>query len=232
MAGNDYISGGDGSDYLSGGAGNDLMIGGAGADIVLGGLGDDNYYQITPDDLILEYDGEGNDRIFTEVDYTLRAGSYVETLSTTSNAGTAALNLTGNELTNIIVGNAGVNRLDGGAGSDTIYGGAGLDYFYFSSALGANNVDSIADFASVDDILMIDSRVFTGGGLTGGFIDASAFLSGAGATAATTAAHRFIHDSTTGDLYYDADGAGGAAAVKFANLGAGAQLQNYDLFVI
>ncbi|HEV7234295.1 MAG TPA: hypothetical protein VGN36_08610, partial [Sphingorhabdus sp.] len=194
--------------------------------------GDDNYYQITPDDIIIEYDGQGNDRIFTDVDYTLRSGSYVETLSTTSNAGTAALNLTGNELANIIIGNAGVNLLDGGAGSDTIYGGGGLDYFYFSSALGASNVDTLGDFSSVDDILMIDSRVFTGGGLAAGFVDASAFLSAAGATAATTAAHRFIYNSTTGDLYYDADGAGGAAAVKFANLGAGAQLENYDLFVI
>jgi Ca2+-binding RTX toxin-like protein len=231
LGGSDYMSGGDGADYLSGGAGDDLMIGGAGADIVLGGLGDDSYYQITPDDLIVEYDGQGNDRIYTEVDYTLRAGSYIETLGTTINTGTDAINLTGNELANVIVGNAGVNRLDGAGGADTIYGGAGLDYFYFSSTLGASNVDVVGDFASVDDLLMIDRRVFSNT-LPIGFLDASAFLSGAGATAATTAAHRFVHDSTTGDLYYDADGAGGQAAVRFANIGAGTAIQSYDFFVI
>lgn len=232
FGGNDYISGGDGADYLSGGDGNDLMVGGAGEDTVLGGLGDDSYYQITSDDLIVEYDGQGNDRIFTEVDYVLRAGSYIETLGTTSNAGTANINLTGNELANVIVGNAGTNQLDGGAGSDTLYGGAALDYFYFSSTLGAGNVDTLGDFVSVDDILMVDQRVFTGGGLVAGSLDVAAFLSGAGETAATTSAHRFIHNSTTGDLYYDADGVGGAAAVRFANIGAGTSIQHYDFFVI
>jgi serralysin len=231
LGGSDYMSGGDGADYLSGGAGDDLMIGGAGADIVLGGLGDDSYYQITPDDLIVEYDGQGNDRIYTEVDYTLRAGSYIETLGTTANVGTAAINLTGNELVNIVIGNDGVNRIDGGAGSDSLYGGAGTDYFYFSSTLGASNVDVVGDFASVDDLLMIDRRVFSNG-LATGFADASAFLSGAGATSATTAAQRFIHDSTTGDLYFDIDGVGGQAAVRFANIGAGTAIQSYDFFVI
>ncbi|HEV7232751.1 MAG TPA: calcium-binding protein, partial [Sphingorhabdus sp.] len=68
--------------------------------------------------------------------------------------------------------------------------------------------------------------------LSTGFADASAFLSGAGATAATTAAHRFIHDSTTGDLYFDIDGVGGQAAVRFGNIGAGTSIQHYDFFVI
>lgn len=232
LGGDDYISGGEGADYLSGSAGDDTMIGGPGADIVLGGEGNDSYYQITSDDIIVEYDGQGNDRIFTEVDYTLRLGSYMETLSTTNNSGTAAINLTGNELINVVIGNAGVNQIDGGLGADSLYGGAGLDYFFFSSTLGVSNVDALGDFSSVDDILMIDRRVFTGGGLAAGFLDAAAFLSGAGATAGTTAAHRFVHDSTTGDIYFDADGAGGAAAVKFSNIGAGTAIQNYDLYII
>jgi RTX calcium-binding nonapeptide repeat (4 copies)/Metallo-peptidase family M12B Reprolysin-like len=231
LGGNDYISGGDGIDYLSGGSGNDLIYGGAGADTILGGLGDDEYYQISPNDLIVEYANEGNDRIYTDVNYTLRSGSYIETLSTTVNVGTAAINLTGNELINTVIGNAGVNQIDGGAGSDTLYGLGGLDYFYFTSALGATNVDTIGDFASVDDIIMIDRRVFSNS-LATGFIDASAFRSAAGATSATTAAQRFIHNSTTGDLYFDIDGVGGQAAVKFANIGAGTQIFNYDFYMI
>ncbi len=232
LGGDDYVSGGEGADYVSAGEGNDLIFGGAGADTIVGGNGDDSFYEITSDDLIVEYDGQGNDRIYTEVDYTLRAGSYIETLGTTSNMGTANINLTGNELNNVIIGNNGVNQLDGGAGSDTLYGGAGLDYFYFSSTLSAGSVDTLGDFASVDDILMIDRRVFIGGGLAAGFLDASAFLSAAGMTSATSAAHRFVHDSATGDIYFDADGAGGAAAVKFANIGSGTAIQYYDLYVI
>jgi Ca2+-binding RTX toxin-like protein len=37
-------------------------------------------------------------------------------------------------------------------------------------------------------------------------------------TAATTAAHRIIYDKATGTLYYDRDGTGSAAQVRFALL--------------
>jgi Ca2+-binding RTX toxin-like protein len=228
LGGNDYLSGNNGADYLSGGDGNDVFIGGAGVDIMVGGLGDDVFYAEGAD-IIVDYAGAGYDTINVNESYNLAAGSEIERLSTVDNFGLGNFTLVGNELTNLVIGNSGVNWIDGGAGSDTLYGLGGQDYFAFSTALGASNVDVIADFSSVDDLFFLDRRIFTA--MTTGYLDASAFLSGAGATAATTAAQRIIYNSTTGDVYYDADGAGGAAAVKFATIGAGNPAFNTDFYV-
>ena len=59
--------------------------------------------------------GEGTDRVFASVSYTLAAGVSVELLSTNADAGTAAINLTGNALVQAINGNAGANRLTAAA---------------------------------------------------------------------------------------------------------------------
>jgi Ca2+-binding RTX toxin-like protein len=58
----------------------------------------------------------------------------VETLRTTNDAGTGAINLTGNGLNNYVVGNAGVNVLDGKGGVDTMQGLGGNDTYYVESA--------------------------------------------------------------------------------------------------
>jgi serralysin len=226
--GNDYLSGGDGNDYLSASDGNDTLYGGAGVDILLGGIGDDTYYAEGAD-LIIDYAGAGYDVILVNESYNLTAGSAIERLSTIDNVGTGNFSLTGNELVNLVIANNGSNRVNGGAGSDTLYGLGGGDLFDFSTVLGADNVDTIGDFNSVDDLIFLDRRIFTG--MTTGYLDASAFLSGAGATTATTAAQRIIYNSTTGDVYYDADGAGGAAAIKFATIGAGNAAFNTDFYV-
>lgn len=54
-----------------------------------------------------------------------------------------------------------------------------------------------------------------------GTLSASAFHAGAGvaANSAATAAERVLYDTVSGSLYYDPDGVGGAAAIKFAVLG-------------
>jgi Ca2+-binding RTX toxin-like protein len=41
-----------------------------------------------------------------------------------------------------------------------------------------------------------------------------------------------IYDSASGGLYYDGDGAGGAAAVKFAQLAAGLGLSQADFLIV
>ena len=65
--------------------------------------------------------------MFASVSYTLAAGVEVELLTTDCDAGTGAINLTGNELANTIYGNAGDNQLNGGAGADTLVGSGGND---------------------------------------------------------------------------------------------------------
>ncbi len=230
-AGIDYLSGGSEADYLSGGSENDTFFGGSGTDTMIGGAGDDQFYIQAGDasDIVIEYAGEGtNDRILSDISYALAAVSYVETLQTSSNAGVGSINLTGSDRVNTIIGNNGTNIIDGRGGNDILYGLGGTDYFTFSSAPNAaNNIDRIADWDPID-LFFMDDAVFTG--LAPGTLAASGFLSGAGLTSAATAAQRIIHNTTTGDLYYDADGVGGTAAQRFAIVGVGSVIANYDFF--
>ena len=230
--GADYMSGGAENDYLSGGGGADVFFGGAGGDTIVGGAGDDLYYDITAGDIIVDYAGQGDDRILTEVSYGLSQGSEIETLSTTSSVSAFDINLTGNALGNLIVGNNGVNVLDGGLGNDALYGlGGGIDYFTFSTpADTSTNSDVIADWSSAGDIIFLDDAAFTG--MASGFLITAAFLSGAGLTSAATAAQRVIHNTANGDLWWDQDGAGGLASVRLASVGAGAAVFYYDFFGI
>ena len=71
------------------------------------------YYVDNSHDYVYESVGGGNDRVFASVSYRLQAGSEVETLSTTNQGGTGAINLTGNEFANTIYGNNGANVIDG-----------------------------------------------------------------------------------------------------------------------
>jgi Ca2+-binding RTX toxin-like protein len=127
------------------------------------------------------------------------------------------VNATGNELNNLLTGNSAANVLTGGLGNDVLRGGLGNDTFVFDTALSAaTNVDTVGDFASGDH-LQLSAAIFTA--LTpGGALDVAQFFSGAGLTGSTSAAQGagVYYDSTTGSLYYDADGFGGAAGIKFA----------------
>jgi Ca2+-binding RTX toxin-like protein len=120
-----------------------------------------------------------------------------------------------------LTGGAGNDRLSGGNGNDTLTGGAGVDRFIFDTiANAATNMDTIADFLSGTDKLVFDAAAFAG--LTGGNLSTDAFWSGAGVSTAHDATDRFIYNSTSGALYYDADGnAAGSAAVQIALIGTG-----------
>ena len=69
-------------------------------------------------------------------------------------------------------------------------------------------------------------------GATGTTLSADAFWAAAGATAGHDATDRIIYDTTTGALYYDADGSGRGAAVQIAQLKAGQALSANDFLVI
>jgi Ca2+-binding RTX toxin-like protein len=119
-----------------------------------------------------------------------------------------------------INGSGGNDILDGGLGNDILTGGAGFDAFDFTGLLdGSSNVDTILDFSRDDDVIRLDNAVMVGLGLATGALSANAFVSGAGRTTAADASDRIIYNTTTGDLYYDADGIGGVAAVKIAVIG-------------
>lgn len=206
----DFIYGFGGGDTIYGNGGADYIDGGAGADIMYGGLGDDTYVVESSNDRVFESVGQGTDTVRTNLaNYTL--GAEVENLVYT---GTSAFVGTGNALANQIVGAAGADRLNGGAGSDVLTGGAGRDTFDFSNVLNASNVDTITDFNAVDDTIRLKASVFTGLGSAGTTLSAAAFAVGA----ATTTAQKIIYDQGSGSLFYDADGSGAGAAIKFAVL--------------
>jgi Ca2+-binding RTX toxin-like protein len=202
---------------LNGNAGNNVLDGQGGADTMSGGLGDDTYYvDDTGDNVVETSPTGGNDAIFSSVTYNLK-GRLVETLTMT---GTGNISATGNNSINTLVGNSGSNVLDGMGGNDTLTGGSGADIFLFDSALGSTNVDTITDFTLGTDLIELDKSIFTALGADGALAP-GAF--GLGTTAATSA-QRILYDSGTGDIYYDKDGSGSTAAVKFAHVAAGTVL--------
>jgi Ca2+-binding RTX toxin-like protein len=129
--------GGNGNDTLEGRGGNDTLQGGAGFDRMVGGANDDTYYVDSAFDTLVELAAEGNDTVFTGVNYTLAAGVIIETLAAANAASTTAISLTGNEANTQFLGTAGDDTLNGGTGSDTLYGFAGNDYYYVE---GGNDV--------------------------------------------------------------------------------------------
>lgn len=154
-SGDDRISGTDGDDTIYGNAGTDVIDGKAGADAMYGGTGNDVYYVDHPGDKAYEKAGEGDDRIYSSVSYSL-AGQVVENLTLT---GTDSINGAGNSLHNWLTGNSADNVLDGGAlndtlngkgGKDVLIGGAGNDRFVFEDARDARR-DTIVDFEHGSD---------------------------------------------------------------------------------
>lgn len=109
--------------------------------------------------------------------------------------------------------------------------GNSADMFVFNTALGASNIDSIAGFASGTDHIQLALAMFGGIGVTGA-LSVTAFASGAGMTSAANADQHVIYNSTTGSLYYDADGAGGTASVAFATLSGVPAVTNTDFIVV
>jgi Ca2+-binding RTX toxin-like protein len=203
------------------------LHGGGGADALAGFAVNDYYFVVNAGDQVIEAASGGADRVFAGVSYSLTAGQSVEILSTDWHAGTAAIDLGGNELANSIIGNAGANILDGKGGLDTLSGFGGADGFAFTTALGAGNVDRILDFQAGIDKIQLENAIFTG--LAAGALPAGAFVTG---TAAADASDRIIYNNATGALLFDVDGVGGAAAVQFATLQSLPAISAADFVVI
>ena len=126
-------------------------------------------------------------------------------------------------------GGAGNDVLYGGTGNDTLTGGTGADKFVFASVLNSlTNVDTITDFVSGTDKLVLDDSIFAG--LTAGSALTN-FVSGS-SPAATSAAATILYNTSTGALYYDADGNGSGAAVQFATLSGHPTLLATDFIIL
>ena len=160
--------------------------------------------------------------------------------------GAGADTIFGNPVANRLIGNGGADWLSGGGGGDRLFGGpspdtlrggngadwltggAGGDSFVFNTSPSAANIDTITDFNVAADRIRLENSVFAALGAAG-TLTADKFHIGA---AARDASDRIIYNAATGRLYFDADGAGGAAQIQIATLGSGLLLSNADFVVI
>ena len=230
--GNDGVTGQAGNDVLNGKIGNDALDGGAGNDTIDGGEGTDTVvYQFAPTgvDVVL---GEG-ETIGTASD----GYDSIDSLSNLENVIGSDFddNLTGNSSNNSLTGRAGADAIlglagddfiTGGAGSDTISGGEGADQFiYFNASEGG---DTISDFAVGVDKIVVLAAGF-GGELSAGELPQNRFAIGSATIGNQT---RFVFDNTSGELLFDADGAGAADAELIATLDGVSNLSAEDIMLL
>ncbi|WP_127995561.1 beta strand repeat-containing protein [Piscinibacter defluvii] len=202
-------------DTLIGNAGANLLDGGAGADLLVGGAGNDSYVVDGMADVVVEQLNEGTDLVQTALSY--RLPDQVENLTLTGSANVSAI---GNALANVLTGNSGANLLLGGAGTDS---------FRFTAVPGAGRADTIGDFSVVDDRIELENAAFAK--LTSvGTLAAANFRANATGTAVDANDH-VLWNTSTGQLFYDADGSGAGAAVLLATLSGNPGLTAADIFI-
>lgn len=239
-SGNDVIYGRDGDDTITAGANNDMVLGGAGADTMDGGTGTDTlsyYYDtlgatVSLDGSVASAAGAAGDVIAVDTFENV----YGSNVGNDSLTGSAVNNLMRGYIGNdILRGLAGVDRLEGGTGNDALYGGAGNDLLYGGYGddllVGGDGIDNIASEAGFDTIrfnalseigdkmvtfnVLEDQLQLAGsafGGLAASATVATNRLETNTTGLATAAATRFIFETDSSKLWYDADGSGAAAA--------------------
>ncbi|MEA5576630.1 FG-GAP-like repeat-containing protein [Anabaena sp. UHCC 0451] len=259
-AGDDTLFGGDGNDTLVGGIGTDSLVGGAGDDTYIIDSLIDTIVEAAgggTDTVRSSVDFT----LASNLENLILSGTALNGSGNTLNNRIVA-NPAGNNIlrgfggNDTLIGAAGNDSLDGGAGNDTLFGGASDDTLFGASGndllvgglgndlliggLGNdvfrfNNpnegIDTIQNFSSIDDTIEVSDTGF-GGSLVAGVLDASAFVSGAGITTASNAAHRFIYNTSNGALFFDADGNGAGASIQLATLSGTLAINNTDIVII
>jgi Ca2+-binding RTX toxin-like protein len=218
-AGSDTLTDTSGSDTINGFAGDDTINGGrGGTDVVNGGDGRDSLQFMTASTAVIVdfVAGTAGSTSFTGIERVV-TGDFNDRLS--GNA--AAQNLTAR---------AGADTLAGAGGIDTLWGGSGADTFVFREN-GAGNADSIGDWTSGSDKLLLDGTVMAALGASGNFAAGDArFVSNSSGTA-LDASDRIIYETDTRQVWYDADGSGAGARQLIATLQSGATLVATDIVV-
>jgi Ca2+-binding RTX toxin-like protein len=219
-ASNNSLSGREGNDTLFGGAGNDtfIMSMGAGAsygnDWIDGGSGIDT----------LDYGANARSAVGIHLadgtasgGGTFGEGSAVVLNVENANGGNFDDFLYGNSGANFLFGGAGNDTLNGAAGVDRLEGGTGSDQYIFSDPPGNANADTVVGFVSGVDQIVLYNYVFGAVGGSGNFAAGDArFNAGAGFTSGRDASDRVIYNTSTGQLFYDADGNGPGGAQLIA----------------
>lgn len=240
-AGADTLAGGGAADTLVGQGGNDVLNGGAGADSMMGGANSDRYTVDDAGDVVIEDAVTGVDVVSSFVDWTLGENVGQRNLlgSALNGFGNGLANrIAGNAMDNPLIGFSGNDVLLGGDGADTLVGGpekdamtggAGADRFLFNAT--SEGVDRVADFAPGQDVLAMAAANFVG--LPAGALAAAHFVAHAANTATAAAGvPQFIYNIAAGALFFDADGLGGAAALRLAVLTGAPALSAADIVLV
>ena len=220
---NEHIRGTADANHIYGGLGKDLIEGLGGADTLDGGGGKDTLTYassktgVTVD--LLAGTGLGGDAQGDII-------SGFESLTGSSKSDT----LIGDAAANRISGAAGNDRIDGGGGVDHLFGAAGADTFVLANLKTSHDV--IKSFVAGEDHLEVSAALF-GGGLTAGvaLTDAQLWLSTDGL--AHDRSDRFILDTLTGDLFFDANGSNKGSHVLIAHFDGGIPaLSTADVLIV
>lgn len=115
-------------------------------------------------------------------------------------------------------GTSGDDRLAGRGGIDFLNGGGGDDVFVFDVAPNDANADNVEGFLTGSDKLEIDNTVHSNLGPAGNFAANDARFTANGSGAATDTSDRIIYNTSTGELWHDADGNGAGIAQRIATL--------------
>ena len=247
---NNHITGNAGSNWIAGREGNDTLLGGAGGDTfnmsngagqnygtdsIDGGTGTDT----------LDYGAAARTGVFVNLEAGTASGGGLDgggsaTLVSIENVNGSAHHdqITGNSAANFLFGFDEWDELDGRAGNDRLEGGAGNDWYIFTTAPGSANADTIVGFNSGADSIpgadniFLDASVHPSLGADGQFANGDArFVAGAGLNSGQDASDRVVYNTTTGQLWYDADGNGAGAAQLIATLQGAPSLAATDIVV-
>ena len=113
-----------------------------------------------------------------------------------------------------------------GIGVLSVNQGADRDRFYFTKP--NDGVDTIADFSTPLDTIVVSVRGFKGGLKVGRAIKKSQLRIGA---EATDNSDRLIYNNRTGNLFFDVDGIGGAGQIHLAKPSLGLPITYLDIVV-
>ena len=225
------VSGNFLANVLTGNAGDNRLDGRAGPDTMRGLGGDDTYIVESAGDRVDESlpGSNGFDTILSSISVNLASsGAQVSgAVEAATLTGSANVTASGNVLANTLTGNAGNNFLNGQLGPDVLRGNGGNDSFVFSTALGGTNRDVIQDMTTNVDKVWLDDAIFSSLG-TGPLPAANFKVLGSGPADANDFV---LYNQTNGQVFYDADGAGGAAPVLFVTLFGAPVFDAGDVFV-
>jgi Ca2+-binding RTX toxin-like protein len=202
----DGVRGSLNADDLRGNGGVNTLIGFAGGDTLTGGAGAD----------IVDYSLDAARGGMGAVTVNLTAGTATDGFADADTLATIE-GVIGTRFADTIVGSSAANRLSGQDGNDTLTGGGAADIFVIEEGhLGAGNVDTITDYNVVADTIQLAQAMFAA--LLLGTPATAQFKKAAGTPVATTADHHIMYSTSTGNIFYDPDGAGGTAQVLVATL--------------